>query len=149
MNEMNKLEEVKKQIAEIHKNMDEFENGFLIDSKEAQLILFEGIFNFIKGFQEVHHSEMPSILKFVNDKIEEAAKGNRYYIHLKVKELLGVLNANVSEIDAKILMERLFKIIMKKGFGLSLLGKNKATEYEAYEFSFKTCKYISIKWFVE
>ena len=53
---MNKLEEVKKQIAEIHKNMDEFENGFLIDSKEAQLILFEGIFNFIKGFQEVHHS---------------------------------------------------------------------------------------------
>ena len=90
---------------------------------------------------------MPSILKFVNDKIEEAAKGNGYYVHLKVKELFGVLNANVSEIDAKILMERLFKILMKKGFGLSLLGKNKATEYEAYEFSFKTCKYISLTLF--
>ena len=44
---MNKLEEVKKQIAEIHKNMDEFENGFLIDSKEAQLILLKGFKKFI------------------------------------------------------------------------------------------------------
>lgn len=144
---MNKLEEVKKQIAETFEKLAKSENDLLMSKNDAQLIAAEYRLDALKEFDKVHCNEMPSLLKFVNEKIEAAAKAKKYSIEIEVEELRNLLRNKVTEIHAGRLMFRLIEcLIFSKGFDVEILDKDKIKRYGADELYHRDCKYLNIQW---
>lgn len=143
---MNKLEEVKKQIEETFEKLAKSENDLLMSKNDAQLIAAEYRLDGLKEFYKVHGNEMPSLLKYVNEKIEEKAKLKQYSLKVSIGELRGILSNKLPEIYSISLMRRLIDCLISKGFDVEILGRDEIQEYNIHEFCYEKCKYLKIQW---